>query len=131
MSVMSKFESKQSKSLDFIAYSVFKKFYLEEFYSTSNPASQNGHKFWTQLSTSIEFCKNMPYLYILKVTKFWVCPFLRLVSIEENIEGDANLNHPPRNRVNPIIKIYIRWGIIFKPFHLFSNNIIHKIRNFS
>ena len=42
----------------------------------------------------------MPYMYKLKVKKFWVCAYLRLDSIKENIEGDANLHHPPRNRVN-------------------------------
>ena len=28
-----------------------------------------------------------------------MCAYLRLDSIKENIEGDANLHHPPRNRV--------------------------------
>ena len=40
-------------------------------------------------------------MYISKVKKFSVCACLRLDSIEENIEGDANLHHPPRNRVKP------------------------------
>ena len=37
----------------------------------------------------------MPYMYISKVKKFSVCACLRLDSIEENIEGDANLQHLP------------------------------------
>ena len=41
----------------------------------------------------------MLYMYILKVEMFWLCAYLRLDSIKENIEGDANLHHPPRNRV--------------------------------
>ena len=34
-------------------------------------------------------------MYILKAKKFLVCAYLRLDSIKENIEGDANLHHPP------------------------------------
>ena len=49
----------------------------------------------------------MPYMYILKVKKFWVCAYLRLDSIKENIEGDANLHHPPRNRVNYPTRLYL------------------------
>ena len=43
----------------------------------------------------MKFYQNMPYMYILKVKKFWVCAYLRLDSIKENIEGDANLHPPP------------------------------------
>ena len=43
----------------------------------------------------MKFCQNMPYMYILKVKKFLVCAYLRIDSIKENIEGDANLHHPP------------------------------------
>ena len=49
-------------------------------------SSQNGNKFWTQSPRSMEFCKNMQYMYIIKVKTFWVCAYLRLVSVKENIE---------------------------------------------
>ena len=42
-------------------------------------------------------------MYVLKVKKF-ECVYLRLASVEENIEGDANFHRPPeaapRNGVN-------------------------------
>ena len=47
----------------------------------------------------MQFCNNMSCMYILKVKKFWVCAYLCLDSIEESIEGDANLHHPLWNRV--------------------------------
>ena len=48
----------------------------------------------------------MPYMYTLKVKKFRVCAYLRLDSIKENIEGDANFHHPPpRNRVNAVLPV--------------------------
>ena len=55
----------------------------------------------------MKFCKNMPYMYILKVKKFWVCAYLRLVSIEKKIKGDANLHPPP-----PGIGLSHRSGIL-------------------
>ena len=40
-------------------------------------------------------------MYMLKVKKFWVCAYLRLDSVEENREGDANLS-PPSPRIGLI-----------------------------
>ena len=89
---VSKFESKRSKSLDSIAYSVFKDF------------DQKNYIFRATLHSkmAIDFePHHVAYMYILKVRKCWVCVFLLLDSIEENIVSDANLNPPPpRNRVN-------------------------------
>ena len=34
-------------------------------------------------------------MHISKVEKFLVCAYLRLESVGENIEGDANFHHPP------------------------------------
>ena len=58
----------------------------------------------------------MPYMYTLKVKKFLVCAYLRLDSIKENIEGDANLHHPPRNRVNkcPLQSLEMSNNVIFR-----------------
>ena len=36
---------------------------------------------------------------MLKVKKFQECTYMRLYSVKQNIEGDANLYHPPKNRV--------------------------------
>ena len=66
----------------------------EWFYSSCNAPSQSSHKRWTQPPRSMKFCKDVPYMYILKVKKFWVCACLRLDSIEENIEGDATCIPP-------------------------------------
>ena len=41
----------------------------------------------------MKFCQNVPHM--LKVKKFRVSADLRLDSIKENIEGDANLHHTP------------------------------------
>ena len=72
-----------------------------------------------QSTRSIKFCKNMPYMYIIKVKKFWVCAYLRLGSIKENIEGDANLHHPPHNRVKVVVGPKILGG--------FNTSICHKL----
>ena len=76
-------------------YSVvcFYGFWQEEFYSSCNASSKNGHRFWAQPPKSMKVLKNMPYMYMLKVKKFWVCAYLRLGTIKENIVGDANLHH--------------------------------------
>ena len=55
----------------------------EWFYSSCNAPSQSSHKRWTQPPRSMKFCKDVPYMYILKVKKFWVCACLRLDSIEK------------------------------------------------
>ena len=49
----------------------------------------------------MKFCKNMPYMYIIKVKSFEYVHICALAagSIKENIEGDANLHHPSRNRI--------------------------------
>ena len=112
MGVVSKFESKRSTSLDFIGYCVFKDF---------DTPSQNGHKVWTQPPTSMKCCKSMPYMYILKVNKFWVSAYLCLGSVEEIIESDANLYHSPRNRatenhLNTYIYIYQNSKMICIPY---------------
>ena len=60
-----------------------------------NVPSKNTHEYQTQLLKTMKFCQNVPYMYILKVKKFIVSAYLRLDSIKENIEGDANLHHPP------------------------------------
>ena len=42
----------------------------------------------------------MQYMYILRIKKLRVCAYLRFDIVEEDIEDDANLYHPPRNRIN-------------------------------
>ena len=48
----------------------------------------------------MKFWKNVPYMYISKVNKFLVNAYLYHDNVEESIEGDATLHHPPQNRVN-------------------------------
>ena len=38
--------------------------------------------------------KFVVYVYV-KIKKFQECAFMRLYSVKQNIEGDANLQHPP------------------------------------
>ena len=49
------------------------------------------------------FFQNVLYMYILKVKKFQECAWMRLYNVKQNIEGNANLHHPPWNRVNGIL----------------------------
>ena len=60
----------------FYSIFLFQRFLLEDFYSLCNAPTQNGPKFWTQPPRSMKFCKNVPYMYMLKVKKFLsVCIF--------------------------------------------------------
>ena len=89
----------------------FNKFWPEEFYSSCNAPYQIGHKVWTQPPSSMKFCKNMPYMYISKVKKFWGCAFLRLDSIKGNIVGAANLHHPSKDL---LFNIQTKWFVYYR-----------------
>ena len=70
-----------------------------------NMRSQKGHKYWTQLPTTMKFCQNVPHIYILKAKKFQVWKYisksrlenfwLKIGEIGENLKfffvGDPNL----------------------------------------
>ena len=85
MSVMSKFESKRSKTLDFIAYSIFKGFDQKSLIirATFLPRmainfKRNYKDIWNSAKCAI--------MCIIKVKEFQVCAYLRLKSVEENIK---------------------------------------------
>ena len=42
-----------------------------------------------------------------------MCAYLRLDSIKENIEGDANLHHPPVIGLRAVLLPYFQRGLIF------------------
>ena len=42
-----------------------------------NMRSQKGHKYWTQLPTTMKFCHNVPQMYIVKVKDFQVWKNIR------------------------------------------------------
>ena len=76
---MSKFESKRSKSLDYIAYSGFKDFDQKNFI----------------LRAKHEILKKYAIYVFIESQKVLIVCIFALGNIGENIEGDANLNHPP------------------------------------
>ena len=43
-----------------------------------------------------EILQNVLYMYMLKAKKFQERKCMRLYSVKQNIEGDANLHHPPK-----------------------------------
>ena len=94
MSIVPKFEQKWIKTLDVIAHSISKGF-DQKIRIFDHRATPNGHKFWIQAPTTMKFCQNVLYMYVLKVKKFQEWTWLRHYSVKQNIEGDANLHHPP------------------------------------
>ena len=77
-----------------MAYSVFKDFYKKNIILRAT--------LYPQMAINFERNHLKAWKYILKVKKFWECVKLRLESVEQNIEGDANLHPPTRNRVKHI-----------------------------
>ena len=76
MGFVSRFESQRRKSLDFVAYSVFKfLFWPEEFFSSCNAPSKNSHKFWAQPPKIMKFFKKCLYAYVKSQKVLSVCMF--------------------------------------------------------
>ena len=67
MSLMSKFESKRSKSLDFIAYSVFKDFNKKIFIPRATFHPKMVIYFERKPHRSMNFFKSVSYMYMLQV----------------------------------------------------------------
>ena len=83
MGVVLKFEAKRSISFDFIAYSVIKDFEQKICILCATPHPK----------IAMNFERN--HLKYIKSQKVLSSAYLRLDSVEENIEGDANLHHTP------------------------------------
>ena len=69
ISVVSKFEQKWIKTLDFTAHSIFKGFDLK-ILIFGKCAMPKWPQFLTQAPTTMNVCQNVSYMYMLKVKKF-------------------------------------------------------------
>ena len=76
----------------------------KKFWFSTNALCQYGYNFSTQPSTTMKFCQNVLYMYVLKVKKFQECTCLCLYVATQNIEGDENLHPPPRTRLRLIVR---------------------------
>ena len=62
---------------------------------STNMLYQNGHGFWTQPPTTMNFCQNVLYMYILKVKKFQECTCMRLYNVKLRYRGWSKFASPP------------------------------------
>ena len=66
-------------------------FYSVFHFQTFSP--KNTHKFFTNLSTTMKFCQDVPHTSMLKVIKYQLCVCMHLVSGNKS-KVDANVHRP-------------------------------------